>query len=103
MCSKEDFKKWVENKSGITIWHYSLKPKNELAKLANYGILHKAKDAINREGKLRILTNEYCTKVGELAKNGFWYYTISKYQDCNNSEQEALQKSLEYIEEQEKK
>jgi hypothetical protein len=92
---KEDFKKWLCEKADYMYSEYF----NYIETLY---ILTKAMWAINRENNYRITI----TQGGCYSQSQPWKDLIMKYyllKDYNNSEQEALEKALEYIYEQENK
>ncbi len=94
----EDCKKFCCKKAGIQYHHYNSNYRDDISKIdkiINYGILSKAKDAINREGKWFI--QDKINGIGyRVFRNGIsdrdFYFS-----DYNNSEIEALEKALTYI------
>ncbi len=92
----EDFKKRLCKKAGLMNYYLVNNVRTDNEELI---LLIKAMWAINREGKWHIKMENYCIAFySYMAKE--YKEIIFKYKDHNNSEQEALQKALEYIYEQ---
>ena len=92
----EDFKKWVCEKANID---------EKLVYGCDYrfiGVLIKAMWAINRKGKWEISIFPQAIHIGKVLFFANEDDILFKYKDHNNSEQEALEKALEYIYEKEK-